>query len=240
MSGYDLFLTNTGDLSFSVMDFTARNDIFDFNFYIAPSQALLFNFMIDNNANTIYDNKKKLRADVYVSDFDEIDSIQSLKEGMKVHVAKTDSIYRIVPSTGISHPIEPEEDTISNLGIQPLEFSSNFNFDFYIHKPKDDKRNITVQDSSYIEQAIRIRLESESGSVLGNESLGADLFKLMHSDMQTSKLLNKISAQVKNAISDILPNCTVEAYTINSDYFNYHNTIKIVIINNEEVYYYYV
>ena len=89
MSSCDLFLTNTGDLSFSVIDFTARNDIFDFNFYIAPSQALLFNFMIDNNVFTTYDNKKKLRADVYVNDFDEIDSTESLKEGMKVHVART-------------------------------------------------------------------------------------------------------------------------------------------------------
>lgn len=240
MSSYDLFLTNTGDLSFSIVDYTARNDIFDFNFYIAPSQALLFNFMIDNNTATVYDNKKKLRADVYVNDFDEIDSIESLKEGMKVYVARTDTVYKIVPSTGISLPIEPEEEVILNMGIQPLEFSSNFDFEFYIHKPKDDKRNIMVQNLSYIEQAIRIRLDSESGSVLGNESLGADLFKLMHSDMQASKLLNKISAQVKNAISDILPNCTVKAYTINSDYFNYHNTIKIVIINNEEVYYYYV
>ena len=132
MSSCDLFLTNTGDLSFSVIDFTARNDIFDFNFYIAPSQALLFNFMIDNNIFTTYDNKKKLRADVYVNDFDEIDSIESLKEGMKVYVARTDTIYRIVPSTGISLPIEPEEEVIPNMGTQPLEFSSNFDFEFYI------------------------------------------------------------------------------------------------------------
>jgi integrase len=134
-----------------------------------------------------------------------------------------------------------DDETIKKVGyVQPVETSTNFDFNFYVFTPKHDKVSKVLNKQDYIEQAIKIRLETESGTIRGNESMGADLFKLLHSNGQSSKIITKINNQVKEALSDILPNCTVESYIINSDYFNYHNTIKIVIINNEEVYYYYI
>ena len=235
---YDLFFTETGDITFSATDFNNRTDIFDYNFYISPSECLLFNFMVENNSPYVSDNKTKIRADIYIDTVEDLDMIENPTEGTKIHIAETDTVYRITSINKIEYLDDTIIDRIGD--IQPVEYSPNFDFEFYLYKPKQDKQVVMVNDKKYIQQAIKIRLDSESGAIRGNEDTGADLFKFMHSDMQTSKLLTKISAQVKSAISDILPNCEVQAYSINSDYFNYHNTIKIVIINNEEVYYYYV
>ena len=103
-----------------------------------------------------------------------------------------------------------------------------------------DKINRVVNNNEFIQQAIKLRLNSDIGNIRGNETMGADLFKFMHVNTQKSRLLTQISDQVKTAISDILPNCTVSAYIINSNYLNYHDSIKIVIVNNEDIYYYYI
>ena len=235
---HDLYFTDTGDITFSAVDFNNRTDIFDYNFYISPSECLLFNFMVENNSPYVSDNKTKIKADIYIDTVEDLDMIENPTEGTKIHITETDTVYRITSINKIEYLDDTVIDRIGD--IQPVEYSPNFDFEFYLYKPKQDKQVVMVNDKKYIQQAIKIRLDSESGTIRGNEDAGADLFKFMHSDMQTSKLLTKISAQVKSAISDILPNCEVQAYSINSDYFNYHNTIKIVIINNEEVYYYYV
>lgn len=235
---HDLLFTETGDITFSAIDFNSRTSIFDYNFYISPSECLLFNFMVDNNSPHVSDDKTKIRADIYIKSIEDLDAIENPVEGTKIYISETNTIYKI---TTINKVAYLDDTIIEKIGdIQPVEFSPNFDFEFYLYKPKQDKQAVMVNDKKYIQQAIRIRLESESGTIRGNEDAGADLFRFMHSDMQASKLLTKIAARVKDAISDILPNCTVQAYSINSDYFNYHNTIKIVIINNEEVYYYYV
>ena len=235
---HDLYFTDTGDITFSAVDFNNRTDIFDYNFYISPSECLLFNFMVENNSPYVSDNKTKIKADIYIDTVEDLDMIENPTEGTKIHITETDTVYRITSINKIEYLDDTVIDRIGD--IQPVEYSPNFDFEFYLYKPKQDKQVVMVNDKKYIQQAIKIRLDSESGTIRGNEDAGADLFKFMHSDMQTSKLLTKISAQVKSAISDILPNCEVQAYSINSDYFNYHNAIKIVIINNEEVYYYYV
>lgn len=235
---HDLYFTDTGDITFSAVDFNNRTDIFDYNFYISPSECLLFNFMVENNSPYVPDNKAKIRADIYINTIDDLDTIENPIVGMKIYITETNTVYRI---TSINEIVYLDDTVIKKIGdIQPVDYSPNFDFEFYLYKPKQDKQAVVISDKKYIQQAIKLRLDSESGTIRGNDSMGADLFKFMHSDMQASKLLTKISMQVKNAISDILPNCTVQAYSINSDYFNYHNTIKIVIINNEEVYYYYV
>lgn len=235
---YDLLFTDTGDITFSSADFNNRSDIFDYNFHISTSECFLFNFMVENNFSQVKDNKTKMRADINIKTIEDLDYMEDPIVGTKVYIEETDTIYRIVTVNEISYL---DDVVIKKVGdIQPVEFSSNFDFDFYLYKPQYDKRSVMVNNKKYIQQAIKIRLDSESGTIRGNEDTGADLFKYMHSDMQASKLLTKICTQVKNALYDILPNCEVKAYSINSDYFNYHNTIKIVIINNEEVYYYYV
>ena len=51
----DIFLTESGDFSFFTnTDFL--NDSFTFNFHVAPTNSLLFNFHVLNNTSEINDN----------------------------------------------------------------------------------------------------------------------------------------------------------------------------------------
>lgn len=111
-------------------------------------------------------------------------------------------------------------------------------FDFYVYEPKYDKSAKVVQDSDFINQAIKLRLDTELGTVRGNENLGCELHTLMHSNIPNNKLKSKIEAMVRNALMDVLPNATIEIQFLNTDYLNYHDSIRIVIVNNEELYYY--
>lgn len=235
---YDLSLTPTGDLSFTTSNTKARQHMFEFNFHVASSDSLQFNFVIESNNKEIVDNNKKVNHHIELATLDDLDTIEDPIIGTKIYVKETDTVYRITDINEISYL---DDETIKKVGyVQPVETSTNFDFNFYVFTPKHDKVSKILSKQDYIEQAIKLRLETESGTIRGNESMGADLFKLLHSNGQSSKIIIKINNQVKEALSDILPNCTVESYIINSDYFNYHNTIKIVIINNEEVYYYYI
>ena len=168
---YDLFLTNNGDISFYTSDRRTTNEIFEYNFHVAPTNSLLFNFSVENlNSNRIYPNQLL--------------------------------------------------------------------FNFYTYIPKYNKVVRTINEDNYIQQAIKIRLDTELGSIRGYEDMGANLHTILHSNMKNSRLTKNISEMVKAAISDILPNCSVNVSILNTQYLNYHNSIKIVIINNEKTYYY--
>lgn len=232
--GYDLLLTNSGDLSFIVSNSKFKNEKLEFNFHVAPSGSLLFNFAVDNanNLNDItFPNKYTVasRIDQTIISVNDIDSIVNPTEGMRLYIKDENKTYVV---TRIF------EDKIDE--IKPIDFSPGFDYNFYAYELQNDKINRVVTDKSYIQQAIKIRLNSESNSIRENGDIGADLYQYIHSNTTAPKLLTAISERVKIAIADILPNCTVQAYIINSDYLNYHDSIKIVITNNEDVFYYYV
>ena len=171
---FDLLLTNSGDLSFINSYSKYKEERFQYNFHVAPTNSLLFNFDVLNN------NDFKIKSGNY------------------------------------------------------------FNFNFFTYTPQFDKINRVVKDTEYIQQAIKIRLDTELGTVKGEESLGSTLYAVLHSNLQKSKILSEICKIVKAAISDILYDVEIEAYFVDSDYLNFHDTIKIVITNNEEVYYYFI
>ena len=232
--GYDLLLTNSGDLSFVVSSSKFKNERLEFNFHVAPSDSLLFNFAVDNanNLNDItFPNKHTIasRIDQTITSVNDIDSIVNPVEGMRLYIKDENKTYVVS---------RIYEDRIDE--IKPIDFSPGFDYNFYAYELQNDKINRVVTDKSYIQQAIKIRLNSESNSIRENGDIGADLYQYIHSNTTAPKLLSSISERVKTAIADILPNCTVEAYIINSDYLNYHDSIKIVITNNEDVFYYYV
>lgn len=232
--GYDLLLTNSGDLSFIVSNSKFKNEKLEFNFHVAPSGSLLFNFAVDNanNLNDItFPNKYTVasRIDQTITSVNDIDSIVNPTEGMRLYIKDENKAYVVT---------RIYEDKIDE--IKPIDFSPGFDYNFYAYELQNDKINRVVTDKSYIQQAIKIRLNSESNSIRENGDIGADLYQYIHSNTTAPKLLTAISERVKIAIADILPNCTVQAYIINSDYLNYHDSIKIVITNNEDVFYYYV
>ena len=243
---FDLLLTNTGDLSFVSSNSRYNRDRFEFNFHVAPTDSLLFNFEISNtnNLDIIQRPYRATKVSYVVGTRSTVDMIENPEIGERIYIEDERKTYRIVSVNEIVYLDLPSEEEIriNKVGdIIPVEYSeTNFYYDFYAYTLQNDKVNKIVSDKEYIQQAIKLRLNTESNSIRGNETMGADLFKFMHSNTQQSRLLNDISNQVKQAVSDILPNCTVRAYIINSDYLNYHDSIKIVIINNEEVYYFYI
>lgn len=168
---YDLYLTNTGDISFLMMDTKNVDEKLEFVFYVAPSESLLFNFNIINK-----------------------------------------NYEEIIPN------------------------SLTFTFNSYENPYRYNTKIVT--DYTYMKQAIKLRIETELGTVVQNESLGSDVFNFMHSNMSNNRLETDIKRAIEKAIFDILPNATVEVYFLNTDYLNYHDSIRIVITNNEEIYYY--
>lgn len=245
--GYDLLLTNSGDLSFIVSSSKFKNEKLEFNFHVAPSDSLLFNFAVDN-ANNLKDitfpNKYTVasRIDQIIQSINEINNITDAVVGMRVYIKDENKTHVVSRVSETEHKNEfGETIKITKVDeLEPIDFSPSFDFNFYAYELQHDKINRVVTDKSYIQQAIKIRLNSESNSIRENGAIGADLYQFVHSNTTAPKLLGAISERVKIAIADILPNCTVEAYIINSDYLNYHDSIKIVITNNEDVYYYYV
>ncbi len=244
---YDLLLTNSGDLSFIVSNSKYKNERLEFNFHVAPTDSLLFNFAIDNNYNmkniTFPDkNTKASRMTQSIATLDDVATIANPTAGMRFYVEDEQKTYEVLNVNEVQYLNEfGQTITVTKIGgIQPIEFSPGFNYNFYAYTLQNDKINRVVTDKAYIQQAIKIRLNTELNSIRGNEDVGADLYQFLHTNTQASRLLINISDKVKAAIADILPNCTVTAYIINSDYLNYHDSIKIVIVNNEDVYYYYV
>ena len=243
---FDLLLTNTGDLSFVSSNSKFNRDKFEFYFHVAPTDSLLFNFEVSNTnrSNAVVRPNKATKVSYVVNSRDSLDMIEDPKVNERVFIEKEQKTYCIVSVNEIVYlDIETDEEVrVVKVGdIIPIEYSeTNFYYDFYTYTLQNDKINKVITDKEYMQQGIQLRLNTEINSIRGNEGMGADLFKFMHSNTQESKLLNKISEQVKAAVSDILPNCTVQAYIINSDYLNYHDSIKIVITNNEEIYYFYI
>ena len=170
---FDLKLTDTGDFSFISTNGIDDKDSFTYNFHIATSDSLLFNFNIENA------EKEILHNDMLI-------------------------------------------------------------YNFYIFKPSWNKKFTTVTEHDYIEQAIKLRLNTEFNTIKGNENIGSNLYTVLHENLSNDKLKTKIINIIQDAIFDILPKCEIEVFILNTNYLNYHDSIKIVIKDNEDVYYYYL
>ena len=237
---YDLLLTETGDLAFVSSNKRYKNEMLEFNFHVSSSDSLCFNFYIsDTNEDiSLPNNETMLSFTKIIDSLKDVESIKNPKVGMRFYVNENKTYYKVTEVTA-------DEETPLDVYITSYEkinvgFSGHLKYDFYSFVPQFDKVSRTVRNKEYIHQAIKLRLNTELGTVLKSESLGTSLHEYMHSNLDSSKLLSKVTSQVKKSIEDILPNCSVSAYIINSDYLNYHDSIKIVIINNEEIYYYYI
>ena len=169
---YDLYLTDNGDITITSSNRNYDAE-FEYNFHIAPSDSLLFNFNIENS-------------------------------------------------------------------YKQQRHSNQLDYSFYIYTPKYDKIAIAITDKKYIEQAIKIRLNTELNTVRKNETLGSNIFSMIHKDPTNTKLQKELIEKVKIAISDILSDCTITIQVMQSNYLDYHDNVKIVITNNEEIYYYYL
>ena len=166
----DLFLTDSGDLSFLTNMSSKSSEGFVYNFHIAQTDSLLFNFYIDNT------NKK--------------------------------------------------------------ENNNCFEYSFYTYTPEYNKEMMTVSSKNYIQQCIKIRLNTELDTIRENTDMGCNLHTIIHSNIPNNKLKTKVEEMIKESIQDILPNASVSVSFLNTDYLNYHDSIRVVIVNNEDIYYY--
>ena len=113
-----------------------------------------------------------------------------------------------------------------------------FNYNFYLYTPRYDKTIRSISKKTFIYQNIKLRLNTELNTVRRNSEMGCDLHTIMHSNLPSDKLAIRIEEMVKASIADLLPKSTVSVSLLNTNYLDYHDSIKIVIINDEDVYYF--
>ena len=67
-------------------------------------------------------------------------------------IKETNTVYRITSINEISYL---DDVIIKKVGdIQPVDYSPNFDFNFYLYKPKQDKQAIIVDKKKYIQQDL--------------------------------------------------------------------------------------
>lgn len=124
-----------------------------------------------------------------------------------------------------------KEDRILNPGIC---------LNLYIKKIENNKEVVIAKDEDYIEQQIKIRLQTALGTLLNNEGIGSDLDLYKHNIIADNDNFSVIRESAKRAISDILPNAEIDVQKIETIYLDYSNSLMITIKNDDYNYYYYV
>jgi hypothetical protein len=240
---HDLLLTPNGDITFNSSNTKSNTESLTINFYVAPSNTLQYNFSLIDTIESKPINAIMSSVDVCINTEEEIYDIEKPYIGMKFYIKELDKRFVVTELQSIM-PLNLEYEDYDNVYIiqdyKELLLSGTLELDSYIYTPKFDKRCTIVSDSEYIEQAIRIRLSTELETVRENMDLGTDMYTLYHSNLKANKLELAIKNRVYDAIKDILPNSNIDVRISKSDYLNYHDSIEIVIINNDKTFYYYV
>lgn len=110
--------------------------------------------------------------------------------------------------------------------------------DFYTYSVDFDKNSKTVEDKKYVQQAIRLRLSTEFGTISRDDEYGSKIYALMHSNLDDSRLLNEIELLAKYALEDLVPGASIKASKLKSNYLDYYDTIKLTIKYNNQVFFY--
>lgn len=137
--------------------------------------------------------------------------------------------------------VAPSDSLMINFYTEsnPLPLMKNyFTYNFYITFLNKDKTARSVIDNEYLQQAIRLRLDTERNTILNNKELGCYLAEVMHDNVSDAKLLSNISKIVKEAISDLVPDAEIEASFVNKGYLDYYDTVKLSIKINNQIFYY--
>lgn len=106
--------------------------------------------------------------------------------------------------------------------------------------PKYNKEIETVTSEEYYEQAIKMRIETSLGSVLGNKEMGSKIESYKHRLISEKNLFERLEIEIKRSISDIMPSSTVKIEKYKTYYREFYNALKITVINKGKYYYYYL
>ena len=104
---------------------------------------------------------------------------------------------------------------------------------FATQKPLNNKEIRTISDNMAIEQAIKIRLLSSLGSIEGNTDIGSKLELIIHNYIDKDNTLINLEKFIREAINDIIINPTIKINKINSKYLDYSNSLKVIIIDED-------
>lgn len=107
---------------------------------------------------------------------------------------------------------------------------------FEINKPKEDKELRIISGDLAMEQAIKIRLLTALGSLRGNQEIGSKIETVIHKLIDKDSTLKELEKCIKQAISDIIDNPTIEVKIADSKYLDYSNTLSVTIISNKKTY----
>ena len=119
-----------------------------------------------------------------------------------------------------------------------LQNAQTLCIDFYTYTIDYDKNSRIVEENRFIQQAIKIRLSTEFGTMSKDEKFGSKIFELMHLNLDDSELLQRVEIAAREALSDLLPNAKITATKMKSNYMDYYDTIKLTIKHNNQVFYY--
>jgi phage baseplate assembly protein W len=107
-------------------------------------------------------------------------------------------------------------------------------FNFNTYEVLYDKKNRIITGDDYIQQAIRLQLETEIGTLRENETMGSDLYKYKHMFMDEREVINVIKECVSRAIKDIVPDAEVNVHFRATAYYDFFNAIKISVILSDK------
>lgn len=110
--------------------------------------------------------------------------------------------------------------------------------DFYTYTVDFNKNSRLVEENRFIQQAIKIRLSTEFGTISRDDDFGSKIFMLMHANLDDNELLQQVVYCAQEALSDLLPNAAITAVKLKSNYLDYYDTIKLTIKHNNQVFYY--
>ena len=110
----------------------------------------------------------------------------------------------------------------------------------YLMKAENNKEVVLSKNEDYIEQQIKIRLQTALGTLLNNEDIGSNLDLYKHNLMPGDDDFSVIEECARQAIEDILPNAEIDVQKIETIYLDYSNSLMITVKNDSYNYYYYV
>ena len=110
----------------------------------------------------------------------------------------------------------------------------------YLKKAENNKEIVLAKNEDYLEQQIKIRLQTALNTLLNNEDIGSDLDLYRHNIIMDKDDFGTIKESVKRAIKDILPDAEIDVEKIETIYLDYSNSLMITIKNDDYSYYYYV
>lgn len=121
--------------------------------------------------------------------------------------------------------------------VQPNKLSSSsLKINFDIKKPAYDKEIKIISGDEYMQQAIKIRLNSALGSIRENLDIGSTLEEVIHELIDNQKTISSLKASIASAIYDLIPNPTIIINQSKSKYVDYSTGLNIIIIDNDKQY----